>query len=43
MRALRADIQAGRRRECKGCVCSMWRDPATLAEERFQLPVAINA
>jgi len=25
---LRADIRAGKRRECERCVCSMWRDPA---------------
>jgi len=28
MRALRADIRAGRRAECSRCVCSLWRDPA---------------
>ena len=28
MRALRADIHAGRRPECARCVCSLWRDPA---------------
>jgi Fe-coproporphyrin III synthase len=27
MTALRADIRAGIRVECKTCVCSMWRDP----------------
>jgi MoaA/NifB/PqqE/SkfB family radical SAM enzyme len=27
MTALRGDIRAGRRAECKTCVCSMWRDP----------------
>ncbi len=27
MVALRADIRAGNRAECKTCVCSMWRDP----------------
>lgn len=27
MLALRADIRAGAREECKTCVCSMWRDP----------------
>lgn len=26
---LRADIAAGRRAECKACVCSMWRDTAS--------------
>jgi Fe-coproporphyrin III synthase len=25
--ALRADIRAGRRGECKTCTCSLWRDP----------------
>jgi hypothetical protein len=28
MMALRADIRAGSREECKTCVCSMWRAPA---------------
>jgi len=28
MSALRAQIRAGMRPECKTCVCSMWRDPA---------------
>jgi Fe-coproporphyrin III synthase len=27
MRALRSNIRAGHRAECKTCVCSMWRDP----------------
>jgi MoaA/NifB/PqqE/SkfB family radical SAM enzyme len=27
MMALRQDIRAGKRAECKTCVCSMWRDP----------------
>ena len=27
MLALRADIRAGLRAECRTCVCSMWRDP----------------
>jgi Fe-coproporphyrin III synthase len=39
MARLRADIHAGRRTECKTCVCSMWRDPkkigATTRAERF--------
>jgi Fe-coproporphyrin III synthase len=30
MRALRAEIRAGRRAECQRCVCSMWREPAEL-------------
>jgi MoaA/NifB/PqqE/SkfB family radical SAM enzyme len=29
MAALREDIRAGRRAECKTCVCSMWRAPET--------------
>jgi hypothetical protein len=28
MVALRAAIRMGSRRECKTCVCSLWRDPA---------------
>jgi MoaA/NifB/PqqE/SkfB family radical SAM enzyme len=32
LRALRADIRAGKRLECARCVCSMWREPAELAE-----------
>ena len=31
MTALRRDIRAGRRAECKTCVCSMWRDLTDLA------------
>jgi MoaA/NifB/PqqE/SkfB family radical SAM enzyme len=42
-RALRASIRAGERLECKKCVCSMWRDPATFAGERFLLQVAARA
>lgn len=34
---LRADIRAGKRRECERCVCSMWRDPAALAHGSFGL------
>lgn len=30
MKALRDDIRAGRRSECQRCVCSMWRDAASL-------------
>ncbi len=29
MKRLRADIRLRRRAECAGCVCSMWRDPAS--------------
>ena len=36
--ALRAAIGAGERHECKTCVCSMWRDPVSLAEEDFEVP-----
>jgi MoaA/NifB/PqqE/SkfB family radical SAM enzyme len=35
MRALRTAIRAGERHECKRCVCSMWRDPEMLAQQRF--------
>ena len=41
--ALRAAIRAGDRHECKKCVCSMWRDPATVAAEPFVLGAAANA
>jgi Fe-coproporphyrin III synthase len=30
MSALRTSIRAGRRAECKTCVCSMWRDPENI-------------
>jgi hypothetical protein len=30
MAALRQEIRAGRRAECKTCVCSMWRDLDTV-------------
>jgi Fe-coproporphyrin III synthase len=33
MTQLRAAIREGRRDECRRCVCSMWRDPETLAAE----------
>jgi MoaA/NifB/PqqE/SkfB family radical SAM enzyme len=42
-RALRASVRAGERHECKKCVCSMWRDPATFASETFLLEGAANA
>jgi radical SAM protein with 4Fe4S-binding SPASM domain len=35
MRALRSSIRAGERAECKTCVCSMWRDPQSLALEAW--------
>jgi MoaA/NifB/PqqE/SkfB family radical SAM enzyme len=38
MRALRADISAGKRAECTRCVCSLWREPETLADAQFGLP-----
>ena len=41
--ALRADIRSGKRRECKTCVCSMWREPSTMMEDDFQLQVVTNA
>ncbi|MDB6082418.1 MAG: Radical domain protein [Gammaproteobacteria bacterium] len=31
MMTLRADIGAGKRAECKTCVCSMWRDPRSVS------------
>jgi MoaA/NifB/PqqE/SkfB family radical SAM enzyme len=33
MSALRADIRVGARRECRTCVCSLWRDPALAATD----------
>jgi hypothetical protein len=30
MTELRANIRAGKRSECKTCVCSMWRDPENI-------------
>jgi MoaA/NifB/PqqE/SkfB family radical SAM enzyme len=30
LQLLRGDIRAGRRAECQRCVCSMWRDPASI-------------
>ena len=41
--ALRAAIRAGERRECRTCVCSMWRDRAAIANETFRLGVAADA
>jgi len=38
MADLRADIREQRRPECARCVCSMWRSPATFADEHFLLP-----
>ena len=38
MEDLRADIREQRRPECARCVCSMWRSPATFADEDFLLP-----
>jgi MoaA/NifB/PqqE/SkfB family radical SAM enzyme len=32
MVALRADIRAGARRECRTCVCSLWREPDERAD-----------
>jgi Fe-coproporphyrin III synthase len=32
MAKLRANIRAGKRSECKTCVCSMWRDPDNIGE-----------
>jgi Fe-coproporphyrin III synthase len=42
-RALRAAVRAGRRHECARCVCSMWREPAALADEAFVLRAAAHA
>lgn len=36
MRELRSAIAAGERRECKTCVCSMWRDPQALSHGFLQ-------
>jgi MoaA/NifB/PqqE/SkfB family radical SAM enzyme len=37
MATLRANIRAGKRLECKTCVCSMWRDPENIgASAPFQ-------
>ena len=41
--ALRAAIRAGERPECRKCVCSMWRDPATIASDAFLLRAAADA
>ena len=38
--ALRAAIGAGKRHECKTCVCSMWRNPVSLADDKFEVPFA---
>jgi Fe-coproporphyrin III synthase len=43
MRALRTTIRAGQRPECEKCVCSMWRDPATLAGMSFRPRIAADA
>ena len=37
LRLHRAAIRDGKRSECGKCVCSMWREPAALATERFLL------
>jgi MoaA/NifB/PqqE/SkfB family radical SAM enzyme len=42
MQMLRAEIRAGRRRECHRCVCSMWRDRSG-GEMSFSLPDAAHA
>jgi MoaA/NifB/PqqE/SkfB family radical SAM enzyme len=42
MRALRQDIEDGRRAECTTCVCSMWREPSTLEHLRFR-PAGLGA
>jgi MoaA/NifB/PqqE/SkfB family radical SAM enzyme len=43
MRALRADIRAGRRVECTRCVCSLWRDPEGIAALSRPAPLRSHA
>jgi len=43
MSALRADIRAGMRTECKTCVCSMWRDPHLFDGSAIAAQAAIEA
>lgn len=40
---LRRAIRDGERRECNTCVCSMWREPATMMDDAFQLQAATSA
>jgi MoaA/NifB/PqqE/SkfB family radical SAM enzyme len=42
-RALRGAVRAGERPECARCVCSMWREPAALADEAFMLGATAHA
>jgi MoaA/NifB/PqqE/SkfB family radical SAM enzyme len=42
-KALRAAVRAGERHECRKCVCSMWREPAALADEAFVIRAAADA
>ncbi|MEO8018090.1 MAG: radical SAM/SPASM domain-containing protein [Pseudomonadota bacterium] len=39
MQDLRADIRAGRRRECERCVCTLWREPGELQDAQRLLRV----
>jgi MoaA/NifB/PqqE/SkfB family radical SAM enzyme len=41
--ALRRAIRDGERRECKTCVCSMWREPETMMDYDFQLQADARA
>jgi len=43
MATLRAQIHAGARRECKTCVCSMWRDPENIRASRHTARFAAEA
>jgi Fe-coproporphyrin III synthase len=43
MATLRAQIHAGARRECKTCVCSMWRDPENIRASRHMARFAAEA
>jgi len=43
MIALRADIRAGKRRECATCVCSLWREPGSRTAAELLLPRKADA
>jgi Fe-coproporphyrin III synthase len=43
MAALRASIHAGKRSECKTCVCSMWRDPQNIDASNHAARLASEA
>jgi MoaA/NifB/PqqE/SkfB family radical SAM enzyme len=40
MQVLRATIRAGERSECRGCVCSMWREPGQRVDFGLPTPAA---